>query len=448
MERLNQIEHRRQLLESRRQNDLLDQMSFTVNNLKISEIGGMAPTGISAHVTPSERTNGNGLAYETNHCGQIASNNATSNSVQPDRDAELKQSRLSAPEGSEETGVKQQMNRLDNRQSLNIFTESHDLIETGIERDSESHATTDPDLVADSLSGVSRAKSGETSTPVEQIQLTNDQLAGFVSACVPKNKRVLCLIVRDKVSKLNQAKSYFYPTYYLFIQAIIDIDDNLVMESKVNSTFISEDLMTSGRKVSADNSFSASSSISADMMFIGTEASSTHVAAYPNQLSGNSYSDNENNNDTENEDDSRRYPIQTPDLNEKVSPEATGKAIKNDLIVYPDRVRSRKKKDLIGQLPTSTSIIRNQTPNQRQQEELCDEIEEDDMDDDESDIEQCHELDYQSSNQINGPITQCTRDNIAADVRVTSSLFDNNRNPYTGTYGVVLSGRKRKKAKT
>lgn len=185
--------------------------------------------------------------------------------------------------------------------------------------------------------------------------LTSSQLARFVSAQVPKSKRVLCLIVRDKMSRLNKAKSYFYPTYYLFIQAIVDIDtggyysggggssssnginheqqsmmgaggrpmNELISDcdlynlngrqvfhrsDEVGTQLVVKPIATSGPS-SVDNSFSASSSISADMLFIEPSmvADSGQLAANQvasgRKLTGTSYSDNELYADTEADDD-------------------------------------------------------------------------------------------------------------------------------------------------
>lgn len=60
---------------------------------------------------------------------------------------------------------------------------------------------------------------------VEDGQLASDQLELFVSSQVPQNKRVLCLIVRNKSQvRLNKSKSYPNPTCYLFVQAIVDLE--------------------------------------------------------------------------------------------------------------------------------------------------------------------------------------------------------------------------------
>lgn len=139
--------------------------------------------------------------------------------------------------------------------------------------------------------------------------LSRDQLDKFVSACVPQNKRVLCLIVRDKLSRLHQAKSYFYPIYYLFIQAVVDVDEGL---SGNGGNGCSENLTccqleqapnecsAAAADALVDNSFSASSSISADMMFIGSASGGHELAAEVEaklRSAGLSYSDNELNDD-------------------------------------------------------------------------------------------------------------------------------------------------------
>lgn len=284
-------------------------------------------------------------------------------------------------------------------------------------------------------------------TPIDQLQLSKDQLAQFVSICVPKNKRVLCLIVRDKLSKLNQAKSYFYPTYYLFIQAIIDIDDHLSADgaTRTASRVAGGDTTTSTDKISADNSFSASSSISADMMFIGSEICSSSQTTMPaSKLLGNSYSDNELNNDTENEDDARQ-PAQTPDLIEKVSPESDFGTIENELIVYPDRDPLKRARNFTARSNDWNRVTAHET---RQLDGPFDEIEEDELDDEDEDdrrqVAESHDRN-RSRDLVCGIVN--SSDQNSCD-KIISHLFDNEKNPYTGTCGVVLSGRKRKKAKT
>lgn len=399
--------------------------------------------------------------------------------------------------------------------------------------------------------------------------ITTDQLTRFVSSCVPENKRVLCLIVRDKMSRLNKAKSYFYPTYYLFIQAIVDIEDTGDL-SLINTRGSDDDLLGVGENgeiaatsASADNSFSASSSISADMLFIGTNAGGTSSMANV-KLSGNSYSDNEVYADTETEDDSKpaqQYPyadsggnrlpgaeVSASPLTPKQSRSKGGSSITNKAagslqgrdspLVFPNRdinntaraancdagesgsltggwppvlkdslsnSSDSKKQAIAYPLGQSSRLSGNSkaslklnisgtggssvlSKSMRNQARLRletaalnigsqEDLDEDDSDNDEQEqphcrqnavdgaddndderdsrrqvcqnyknnddrIENDEEVDYDARNASGIGRYHCNSQQQQQD------LFDDERNPYTGTYGVLLAGRRRKKAKT
>jgi hypothetical protein len=429
-------------------------MSFTVNNLKISfnnddGNNNFIDSGTRlTRVAVNERTKDNEFADGTNYGGQMALSNAMDSKTKPDQAAELERSRSWMPEGTNETVAHKQVKGVNGQKSFDVSIESSDLIESADMRMSDDHKMINHNTSLEQLKHAqAQEKSRASSGSLDQIQLTNEQLINFVSAPVPKNKRVLCLIVRDKISKLNQAKSYFYPTYYLFIQAIIDIEGHTVVDNKLNSATASDDLVIGGDKVSADNSFSASSSISADMMFIGTENNlNTQSMAFANKLSGTSYSDTELNHDAENDDDSKHHPINTPDLDEKVSPQIHGDMIKNDLIVYPDKdPKLNAELNLTEKFTKTSNVIGNRVLNRHLGS--YDELEKDDIEDDESDVGECNDRDDKSNDLLDGLISSCSKENDT-DYGLTSTLFDNGANPFTGTCGVVLSGRKRKKAKT
>lgn len=371
---------------------------------------------------------------------------------------------------------------------------------------------------------------------------TTEQLIRFVSTRVPQNKRVFCLIVRDKMSRLNKAKSYFYPTYYLFIQAIVDIDDasdQIFNQSNEEEYTVNGDIVSTNVSNSADNSFSASSSISADMLFIGT--TNGNVQQLPNvhkQAQGNSYSDNEACVDTETDDDyntngfkthrrlnttdkslglrsaasvhGRDSPLVFPNLdnassynpnsnnydndcssnnngnnngNCNISESGSAKAwsaprdVVNDrnLALASGQSTSRSRHDIA--IAMKGDNINRQAFSKSNMECKLKQIElreaelsiedsnedgedlDDDSDNDESNLEpktnessakgkigvvdgrkNGRELDYNS--------TSIGNNNNNNNYNIEQSLFDNDINPYTGTCGVLLAGRKRKKART
>lgn len=275
-------------------------------------------------------------------------------------------------------------------------------------------------------------------------QISSSQLIEFVSTCVPKNKRVLCLIVRDKVSKFNQAKSYFYPTYYLFIQAIIDIDSFHAPEQMFDSASEEEIVRRPRTRQSTENSFSASSSISADMMFIGAETATVCQAAVNStKVSGTSYSDNELCENSEDEDGAERLPAQTPDAIDRSSSDRLRKI---DLLARSNGEGTivRKEGSLIHPKEVKSALA--------SQEGALKDL-------DLSKAVKAHADNYDESSETGSlrpkrdmwgegqAMLDWNRAGAGLD-DIVSSLFVDERNPYTGTYGVLLAGRKRKKANT
>lgn len=133
------------------------------------------------------------------------------------------------------------------------------------------------------------------------VALTCEQLSEFVSKRVPEHKRVMCLIVRDKSSSSsatasralpNAAKATsaaaaaysFYPTYYLYIQAIVSTRDE--------ASFVSAASAAAAAASDEQRSFSASSSLSGDMVIIG--AHNAAASSNTQMVQRNSYSDDDN----------------------------------------------------------------------------------------------------------------------------------------------------------
>lgn len=339
------------------------------------------------------------------------------------------------------------------------------------------------------------------SKPISKLAINLDQVKEFVSMRVPKNKRVLCLIVRDKLSKLNKAKSYFYPTYYLFIQAIVDIDELGVSGQHMTTAMrdLSDDDLQLGAGVStsADNSFSASSSISADMLFIGAGSRSNGAAGQPNAVVANlstmkqarsSYSDNEAYADTETEEDyqdeaaggqltkqaiegknihlssgsasmmksaslqGRDSPLVFPNNNNNGNCRSANESGASTAFQPLTSPRETKKAGCGGSRGTVDS--RNQKHEMKKGVELSiDDSNEDGDDlDEDSDNDESFNCKQRVHNQTTNDGSWRVGYNTNEEVHYTNALmvdlFDNEKNPYTGTYGVLLAGRRRKKAKT
>lgn len=220
---------------------------------------------------------------------------------------------------------------------------------------------------------------GEASSPADKKiarrPLSAAQIATFVNLQVPANKRVLCLIVRDKVSRLNRAKSHFHPTYYLFIQTIANLAELGQSEPEVRRA-----------NNLSDNSSSASSSMSADMVLVGSETG-TGTPNLKLVLRGRtSYSDNADS-----------------DLEQQVS---------DELGAAPRAALSR----------LGAASLSQERPSRQ---------------DDTSD-----------SDSLHGWSADVGRAKQWKEPAELESLWENEKNPFSGTYGVLLSGRKRKKTKT
>lgn len=354
-------------------------------------------------------------------------------------------------------------------------------------------------------------KSNNFDNFADRKSISTEQLIQFVTTRVPSNKRVFCLIVRDKISRLNKAKSYFYPTYYLFIQAIVDIDETgdqvLYHNAEDEYNNINGDISTNVSN-SNDNSFSASSSISADMLFIGANNSNGTQNSTNNvkHLQGNSYSDNEAYIDTEVEDDyhvdemtihkrsaleknlglkstislqGRDSPLIFPNLdnqsnsnannNERCTISESGSltawsGARDVLNDATDITESRRQSKLTmsnisktdRQILSEVDCQIKQTRIRENELSIEDSNEEaEDLDDDSDNDEfNCKPMiDEPKSSSVGRIGKSCWEKKPERGEEVDyddihQSLFDNERNPYTGTYGVLLAGRKRKKAKT
>lgn len=302
----------------------------------------------------------------------------------------------------------------------------------------------------------------------QQRFIHTSQLVGFVTRPVPRHKRVLCLIIRDKMSKLKRTKTaYFYPIYYLFIQAIVEVNSEqqqLVAEMDLEEE---EELEANGE---INSTFSASSSLSADMMFIGTNASGANAAAAATTTSasalgqqqsstapqlarmaaatgGTSYSDNEIYQEDELLPASQSA---TPDLlpagsqSRAAPPAEQGK----ESPVFPSTAseeRPPKANSKGNRWPTYT---RAKASKHRGSSAGGDT-------DSEGDNEA--ELPSWSGGQPAGKLASALKGSSFGAgggsgqrpaTWAIADMFDNEQNPFTGTYGVVLAGRKRKKAKT
>lgn len=205
--------------------------------------------------------------------------------------------------------------------------------------------------------------------------INGEQLKEFVAMQVPERKRVLCLIVRDKMSRLNKAKSYFYPTYYLFIQAIVDIDTDSLM-----------------------------------MAYGGGANPPTNGADHQQQHSPEDIFDDQ-------------WPYLTPMVKYDVTPPATS---------------------------ADNSFSNNEDDDEEDDDDDCDELDEEDESVDESSGKQ----QQQQSRDVHLTGTNFADNGFVAAAATAEEgncverLFDNDYNPYSGTYGVLLASRRRKKGKT
>lgn len=407
LNRLNQIERRRQLLELKRQNDLFDQMSASVSH----------PAPQSSGASPVAATGGpRGEDDEllASKAGELIVNDAPVTSP-------LDQPLASAP------------NHLPEQSS-------------SAHQDEAIHLSAGQPEPAGDAVGDEQGQSAP---------LDSGQLARFVSCQVPKNKRVLCLIVRDKLSRFGKTKSYFYPTYYLFVQAIVDIDETLTSTTCVSSGATADDehlidspplpLARNLRAAdSADCSFSASSSISADMLFIGTTGAGGNAApvATADLPSGNSYSDNEI---CAASDEENPYPAARTGSTTATMTARAGSSFKSAAnlqgrdspLVFPNRDTGAVRGPGSAARKSGSIGLRTEAASSNGES------------DDESSSAWQPWI-GQHANRNSASRQGDKTDHNASDHYddTTASLFDNERNPYTATYGVLLASRRRKKAKT
>lgn len=226
----------------------------------------------------------------------------------------------------------------------------------------------------------------ERSTTEATPSITVEQLKEFVALQVPERKRVLCLIVRDKISRINKAKSYFYPTYYLFIQAIVDIDSvdtfGCATTGTVASAGVGTGQMVADHKSSSDDIFD-------------------------------------------------QWPYAAPMVKYDVTPPATS----------ADNSFSNNDDD-----------DDDDCDEEEEEDEDCEELEDDDddveEDDDDDDSIQEDDVRWPKRGPSRADPVPDARELAPTGRRAVEQLFDNDLNPYTGTYGVLLAGRRRKKGKT
>lgn len=329
---MNEMEKRRQFLEIRKQNDLFKQISSTISTTSTC----LKPeSSANGSTTPTIETNEQSKSSQ-NSCATASASSSGQGTITKDTD-KLRNSAKDHHSNSDASGDKtntltssSELQSVGNndRKNLSDQTDSSEpnnqpvasvanlSLARSAQQQRDDRVEQESDIVQLSTGSKTETRdqttpNGIESHPVQKLEiLTQDQMDLFVSTCVPRNKRVLCLIVRDKLSRLHQSKSYFYPIYYLFIQAIIDVSDGCSYYPE-NLTYCQEDNLAndcasggggggeqSNVDALVDNSFSASSSISADMMFIGNGAGNETTELGQNghgnvKLSGTSYSDNE-----------------------------------------------------------------------------------------------------------------------------------------------------------
>lgn len=328
-----------------------------------------------------------------------------------------------------------------------------------------------------------------------KASVSSKQLVEFAFAQVPKSKRVLCLIVRNKMYSLNKANSYFYPTYYLIIQEIVDIDDHLrELESPLNMR--SDEEVASRALNSADNSFSASSSISADMLFIGNNqnTSNVHVDNFGGtsgggggqigrtKLPASSYSDNETEADNDHESEpnpmskSRHRKVTGKFANELESsnsailsdlPEASttniGVGRDNSSLIFPNMVVASNRHTRSKGLDSTSSSRAKQPSNVAGNTELglfdaqktylfannSESQEHESIDVDSNDDDGSDSNEQVSNSGHSGLVANANAPTNDSDDNANPlDLFEDKLNPYSGTYAILLTGRRRKKAKT
>lgn len=529
---MNKVERERQYFESKKQNDLFDLMSVTTVSGRESTI---QPRNLSSSSKTKEISVKEALnepESQVDHETDLSSGGATSlggvrinNQAQPhvkekalfDKSDSVSKSyltpALSLP--NDETSLNDEGTAIDTSPDLrttHVPERLHDSPRL-LKSEKEPKRKEVKNCGSSNPSAKKNKDHCHQSSPDHSIArkpTTTEQLVQFISTRVPRNKRVFCLIVRDKMSHSNKAKSYFYPTYYLFIQAIIDIDetgDQMFCQNNEEEYTINGDIVSRNVSNSADNSFSASSSISADMLFIGATNGNQQQMTGMKHSQGNSYSDNEECIDTETDDDyntnevkfykkindektlavksttslhGRDSPLVFPNLdntscsnpsnndeNCNVSERGNSTACLASKDVVDDKnssiAQGRSSGRLRPEMETTNSSKTGRLPLKRnaachskrvvkRDAELSIEDSNEDGEDldDDSDNDEFNLEPMMSGSNPKGKISEADECKIEQEIdyNYNQSLFDNDRNPYTGTNGVLLAGRKRKKAKT
>ena len=508
------MEKRRQILESRRQIELLNEISCKqVNNpaaslhaspkdsddaqpggqageerAKVSAVGAheqQQPAGNSGTSGPGQK----GAAPAGSQAGRRRANTGGSWSGS---------SRSSSSSGSSSASSSSSCSSLEARgaKGLGLRGQPADLrtpTGTGSPAAGQQSADTPPQQsrsaqVAGTLEAHVRQPAANGSLGGARQQFVHpSQLMGFVGAPVPKGRRILCLIIRDKMSKLNQNKSssFFYPIYYLFVQAIVDIEQQAQQRLSSSGHDPAQDRAQDlgqdhaqdhaqeraqehaspdrsgslGPGALDDNdpeleqaasSFSASSSLSADLMFIGVNAGSganskpeerqsggppgakqpasfrrdsqqsgaaaaAAAASFLPSNTGTSYSDNEIYLD---EDDLEGAPAAACQVTPDLKPAASQRP---DTLVFPAGGPALGGGNARASPLTGADLS---SP---------------------SDNEEAPPSQWLPSGGHAAASKWAARQPASLE---QVDMFDNEQNPFTGTFGVVLAGRKRKKTKT
>lgn len=315
------------------------------------------------------------------------------------------------------------------------------------------------------------------SNSLDSLSADLNQLEAFVTNQVPPNKRILCLIVRDNSLtnannsmkdlqlRLSKSKSQqTNPICYLFVQAIVDIEPingpNSVSincpsdqssherikfksceESNNNGNPSSlnanndhnETMQRSDDENDADDSISISSSLSADLLFVENARAANNA---------NNAAKNANNSSNSKRDDDINKQTVTPnaDLPANALQQQTNtiKGTNFSLInsfsdndelsqrhesplVYPNHEIESPTTSKFKQQPATSSIVALPQPNLSVQTDKL-----------------------QLNNNNNNNNNKASNNNNYT----TRTLFDNDLNPYTSAVSFVLSGKRRKNAKT
>lgn len=627
LDRLNRVEKRRQFLELKRQNDLFDRMSATTktnnNNNSNNVVGQLntSDTKLGNKIIGDKNNNYSNsnkkksqLAEELNENFKATDDfNAdgpdkkklTSLELLPTKTTTTTSSspallrvghssddvdngiRNKSPLLPEHCPIKAKAKETDESEDDDKMAKTNKQQQVALETSNKNHDVADCvkgkaiRLNSNNYHDSNSNNNVSSNNMITKNEFTNEQLMKFVSNFVPKNKRVLCLIVRDKLTKFNKPKSYICPTYYLFIQAILDIDEitgellysinglamadtyrddddddydapiatstaptaaaaavndidivNIVdgddddedydddddddddnyngqeehdgdndhdqgdimklyllnkmkmkmnkKKKKRNNLIIKDRLNVAEDNNSIENSFSACSSLSADMLCIGTEETSGQqqvspslttnnstrlVERVPNKHSANSYSDNnqmeQDDTEVEEEDDdqvddlrklstingsnllppstqapndssrlafSNKNNYTTPDNQHQQMSGLDKQQQQNNLLLYnkADETFNNENKET-----TTTRQLMNKPLSIGCNND--DVYQEGDKEEEEEEEERKTSL-----------ITSSTSMNNCSE----NFLFDNDKNPFTGTFGILLAGRRRKKTKT